>query len=88
MSEVPLYVNWLILGSKLPELCEQTKCSADTGFKRLGVEDSGFMGKGSVVRVPVPSFGCRSTIPLKERCPPRQKSRVELLQAKVEPLLT
>ena len=25
---------------------------------------------------------------LKERCPPRQKSRVERLKAKVEPLLT
>jgi hypothetical protein len=26
--------------------------------------------------------------PLQERCPPRQKSRVERIKAKVEPLLT
>jgi len=33
-------------------------------------------------------LGFKVPAALKERCPPRQKSRVERLKAKVEPLLT
>ena len=83
MSEVPLYPERYASASPLRSTTASCTC-----LRRV-VQLIDFCITQLSEEPLYPSVHCATRCAaLKERCPPRQKSRVERLKAKVEPLLT